>query len=130
MNMPLAMLLTRVEPGALFFMTMFTIKRFLILSARLVSGLTVCFTPIAYGQSLSHFNRNTPSEFTWYHTTQYGVYTQRYKRLKKSDGSLFRGRSKGILLDHDGYLLHLSRYIHCKPIDMKSPLVTQLPDYY
>ena len=59
-----------------------------------------------------------------------GVYTQRYNRLKKSDGPLFRGRFKAILDDHDGYLLQLSRYIHRNPIDMKSPLVTQLPDYY
>ena len=59
-----------------------------------------------------------------------GVYTQRYNRLKKSDGPLFRGRFKAILVDHDGYLLQLSRYIHRNPIDMKSPLVTQLPDYY
>lgn len=30
-----------------------------------------------------------------------GVYTQRYNRLKKTDGPLFRGRFKAILVDED-----------------------------
>jgi REP element-mobilizing transposase RayT len=58
-----------------------------------------------------------------------GVYTQRYNRLKKTDGSLFRGRYKAILVDKDEYILQLSRYIHRNPIDMKSPLVNNLEDY-
>ena len=35
-----------------------------------------------------------------------------------------------ILVDHGAYLLQLSRYIQRNPINMKSPWVTQLPDYY
>ncbi len=58
-----------------------------------------------------------------------GVYTQRYNRLKKTDGPLFRGRYKAILVDKDTYLLNLSRYIHRNPIDMKRPLVETLEDY-
>ena len=58
-----------------------------------------------------------------------GVYTQRYNRLKHTDGPLFRGRYKAILVDQDAYLLQLSRYIHRNPIEMKQPLVTQLADY-
>ncbi len=58
-----------------------------------------------------------------------GVYTQRHNRLRKTDGPLFRGRFKAILVDQDGYLLQLSRYIHRNPIDMKKPLVAQLSDY-
>ena len=38
-----------------------------------------------------------------------GVYTQRYNRLKRVDGPLFRGRYKAILVDKDEYLLQLSR---------------------
>ena len=45
-----------------------------------------------------------------------GVYTQRYNRLKKTDGPLFRGRYKAILVDSDAYLLHLSKYIHLNPL--------------
>jgi len=58
-----------------------------------------------------------------------GVYTQRYNRLKKVDGALFRGRYKAILVDKDSYLLNLSCYIHRNPVEMKRPLVTKLKDY-
>ena len=46
-----------------------------------------------------------------------GVYTQRYNRLKKTDGPLFRGRYKAILVDQDSYLLQLSKYIHRNPLE-------------
>jgi REP element-mobilizing transposase RayT len=58
-----------------------------------------------------------------------GVYTQAYNRLKNTDGSLFRGRYKSILVDKDAYIMQLSRYIHRNPIDMKQPLVSNLEDY-
>jgi len=41
-----------------------------------------------------------------------GLYTQYYQRLKKSEGSLFRGRYKSVLVQSDKYLLPLSRFIH------------------
>ena len=55
-----------------------------------------------------------------------GVYTQRHNRMKKTDGSLFRGRYKAILVDADNYLLQLSRYIHRNPIEGKRPIVEDL----
>jgi hypothetical protein len=58
-----------------------------------------------------------------------GLYTQCYNRLKKTDGPLFRGRYKAILVEADAYGLHLSRYIHRNPVDMKRPLVDKLEDY-
>ena len=58
-----------------------------------------------------------------------GVYTQRYNRLKKTDGPLFRGRYKAILVDRDEYMLQLTRYIHRNPIDTTRPLVNRLEDY-
>ncbi len=45
-----------------------------------------------------------------------GIYTQRYNRLRRTDGPLFRGRYKAIIVDTDDYLLPLSRYIHRNPI--------------
>ena len=48
-----------------------------------------------------------------------GLYTQRYNRLKKTDGPLFRGRYKAIVVDSDSYLLQVSRYIHLNPLDAK-----------
>jgi len=44
-----------------------------------------------------------------------GVYTQRHNRLKKTDGPLFRGRYKAIVVEEDSYQLQLSRYIHLNP---------------
>ncbi len=41
-----------------------------------------------------------------------GVYTQRHNLLKKTDGPLFRGRYKSVLVDEESYLLQLTRYIH------------------
>ena len=43
-----------------------------------------------------------------------GLYTQQYQRLKRTDGSLFRGRYKAVLVQADKYLLPLSRFIHSK----------------
>jgi len=41
-----------------------------------------------------------------------GGYLQRENRAHASDGHLFRGRYKSILVDADIYLLELVRYIH------------------
>ncbi|MFT6044122.1 MAG: putative transposase [Porticoccaceae bacterium] len=56
-----------------------------------------------------------------------GVYTQKYNRLKQTDGSLFKGRYKSILVDSDEYLLHVSKYIHLNPLEAK--MVDELVDY-
>jgi len=58
-----------------------------------------------------------------------GVYTQRYNRLKHTDGPLFRGRYKAIVVDADAYLLQVTRYIHRNPIETKGPLVKSLEHY-
>jgi putative transposase len=56
-----------------------------------------------------------------------GVYTQRFNRAHNTDGSLFRGRYKAILVDADTYLLEALRYIHRNPI--RAGLVTRLDRY-
>ena len=56
-----------------------------------------------------------------------GVYTQRYNRMKKTDGPLFRGRYKAILVEEDSYQLQLSRYIHRNPLE--AGMVGQLEQY-
>ena len=43
-----------------------------------------------------------------------GLYTQQYQKLKKSEGSLFKGRYKAVLVQAEKYLLPLSRYIHTR----------------
>lgn len=56
-----------------------------------------------------------------------GVYTQRYNRRHRSDGQLFRGRYKSILIDTDSYLLQAVRYIHRNPL--KGGLVQKMDSY-
>lgn len=58
-----------------------------------------------------------------------GLYTQRHNRAVGTDGSLFRGRYKAILVEADAYLLAVSRYIHRNPIDGDRPLVDRLEDW-
>jgi putative transposase len=58
-----------------------------------------------------------------------GVYTQRYNRLKRTDGPLFRGRYKAVLVSQDEYLLQLSHYIHRNPIETTIPMVERLEGY-
>ncbi len=58
-----------------------------------------------------------------------GIYTQRYNKLRKTDGTLFRGRYKSILVEADAYGLQLSRYIHRNPVETKRALVEKLEDY-
>ena len=64
-----------------------------------------------------------------------GLYTQRFNRSMKTDGPLFRGRYKAILVDANNYLLQVSRYIHRNPLEanqsqnMHDPLWTSYPSY-
>jgi len=48
-----------------------------------------------------------------------GVYTQWHNRVHETDGALFRGRYKSIVVDSGSYLAQLSRYIHRNPVDAK-----------
>ncbi len=57
-----------------------------------------------------------------------GLYTQRHNQLAGTDGPLFRGRYKAIVVDADAYLLNVSRYIHCNPVEANPPLVDALPE--
>lgn len=56
-----------------------------------------------------------------------GVYTQRFNRKYKKDGSLFRGRYKAILIQADEYLTQVLKYIHKNP--GKAKMVKKEEDY-
>ena len=56
-----------------------------------------------------------------------GIYAQRFNRIHKYDGQLFRGRYKSILIEADSYLLELLRYIHNNPL--RAGLSKDLNDY-
>ena len=58
-----------------------------------------------------------------------GIYTQRYNRLKGTDGPLFRGRYKAILVDEDAYLLQVGRYIHRNPAEVRGAAPDVLAQY-
>lgn len=55
------------------------------------------------------------------------VYAQFYNRKYRRDGPLFRGRFKSILVERDGYLLELVRYIHNNPVEAN---LSKTPDAY
>ncbi len=45
------------------------------------------------------------------------MYTRTYNIKNNSDGSIFRGRYKSILIDSDAYLLQAWKYIHLNPVE-------------
>jgi putative transposase len=55
-----------------------------------------------------------------------GAYTNYYNSKRKRAGHLFQGRYKAILIEADGYLMELTRYIHLNPVRGG---VTEKPDY-
>ena len=58
-----------------------------------------------------------------------GIYTQQYNRFRNTDGPLFRGRYKAILVDETEYLLQLSRYIHLNPVAKQKSRLRPLEIY-
>ncbi|RJX27578.1 MAG: transposase [Desulfurivibrio sp.] len=56
-----------------------------------------------------------------------GVYTQRFNRRHGTDGQLFRGRYKAVLVEADSHLLEVLRYIHRNPL--RAGLVEKIADF-
>ena len=56
-----------------------------------------------------------------------GIYTQRFNRRHRRDGTLFRGRYKAILVDADEYLAAVVRYIHLNPVEAG---MVKMPEEY
>jgi len=54
-----------------------------------------------------------------------GVYTQRFNSKHKRVGHLYQGRYKAILVDKEGYLLELCRYVVLNPVRAK---MVKVPD--
>ena len=49
-----------------------------------------------------------------------GVYTQNFNLRHRKTGHLFQGRFKAILVERDGYLLELARYVVLNPVRTKT----------
>lgn len=45
-----------------------------------------------------------------------GVYTQKYNRTHHTDGHVFKGRFKAVLVEKESHLLELSRYVVLNPV--------------
>lgn len=56
-----------------------------------------------------------------------GVYTQRFNGAHKTDGPLFRGRYKALVIDREKYLGSVVRYIHLNPV--KAGVVKEPGEY-
>ena len=56
-----------------------------------------------------------------------GVYTQHFNRRHRKVGHLFQGRFKAILVEKEGYLLELARYIVLNPVRAK---MVKMPERY
>jgi len=56
------------------------------------------------------------------------LFTMRFNTSIKTDGALFRGRYKAILVDDDNYQLMVSRYIHLNPVEAN--IVPKAEDFY
>jgi putative transposase len=56
-----------------------------------------------------------------------GVYTQSFNRIHGRTGHLFQGRYKSIIVDKEGYLLELSRYVVLNPV--RAEMVRRPEDY-
>ena len=50
------------------------------------------------------------------------AYTSYFNKRHERVGPLFQGRYKGVIVESDEYLLHLSRYIHLNPLGRGSSL--------
>lgn len=57
----------------------------------------------------------------------FGSYSQAFNKAYRRTGTLFEGTYKAILVDSDGYLCRLCRYIHSNPV--KHGLVAQPEDW-
>src|SRR5262250_784389 len=56
-----------------------------------------------------------------------GIYTQRFNRRHRRDGTLFRGRYKAILIDADEYLAAVVHYIHLNAVEAG---IVKMPEDY
>lgn len=77
-----------------------------------VKMLAYCLIPNHFHFLVQQIDKDALEGFMRSLMTRYSMYfNKKYDRV----GSLFQGRYKGVLVDNEAYLLHLSRYIHLNP---------------
>jgi REP element-mobilizing transposase RayT len=76
-----------------------------------------------YHLLLKTVDANLSKAMQWFGTT----YTRKFNLAHHSNGHLFQGRFKSIIVENDAYLLRLSCYIHRNPL--RAGIVDRLADY-
>ncbi len=80
-----------------------------------VKLLAYCLMPNHFHFMLKQIDERAMREFMKRLANAYVRYfNEKYERVS----SLFQGRYKAVLIDKESYLLHLSRYIHCNPLEL------------
>lgn len=78
--------------------------------------LAYCLMPNHFHLEVKQKDPEALTEFMRCLATNYSMYfNKRHDRV----GSLFQGIYKAILIKDEGYFLHLSRYIHLNPLELK-----------
>ncbi len=77
--------------------------------------ISYCLMPNHFHLMMKQFEKYTIVSFMRALTNSYTRYfNNKYDRI----GPLFQGAYRGVLIDNDSYLLHLSRYIHLNPLEL------------
>jgi putative transposase len=76
-----------------------------------------------YHLVIKTIDANLSKAMQWFGTT----YTRKFNLKNQSNGHLFQGRFKSIIVENDAYLLRLSCYIHRNPL--RGGIVDRLADY-
>ena len=85
-----------------------------------------CLMPNHFHLLIKQSEQTVISEFMKSLTVKYSMYfNNKYKR----SGQLFQSRYKAIRIGDEGYLLHLSRYIHLNPIAYTNNLIDTYSSY-
>ena len=84
---------------------------------------TYCLMTTHYHLLVETPRANLSQAIKWINVS-YAVY---FNRKRRRFGHLFQGRFKGVLVDADEYLKHLSRYIHLNPV--RAGMVEDCKDY-
>ena len=80
-----------------------------------ITLIAYCLMPNHYHLLVKQSVKNAITKFT---RSMGNAYVKYFNTRHKRIGGLFQGKPKGILVDTDTYLLHLSRYIHLNPSEI------------
>ncbi len=86
-----------------------------------VELISYCLMPNHFHLLLYQYSAEGISKLMRSIMTGYSMY---YNRRHKSYGHLFQGTYKASLINSDSYWMHISRYIHLNPIDIKKDYIS------